>query len=77
MASVAVQVRWGDDGTCGSAAVAVGAAGAVPVRAAEAEAFLSGRTLDDETNGEAARLGQAAVSPFSDVRGSAEYRRDM
>ena len=77
VASVAVQVRWGSDGTCASAAVAVGAAGAVPFRAAEAEAFLWGRTLDDETNGEAARLVQAAVTPFSDVRGSAEYRRDM
>ena len=77
VASVAVQVRWAADGTCASAAVAVGAAGGVPLRALEAEAFLSGRTLDEATTAEAARLAQAAVTPFSDVRGSAEYRRDM
>ena len=77
VASVAVQVRWAADGTCASAAVAVGAAASVPLRASEAEAFLSGRTLDEATTAEAARLVQAAVTPFSDVRGSAEYRREM
>ncbi|MCH8198566.1 MAG: xanthine dehydrogenase family protein subunit M, partial [Chloroflexi bacterium] len=77
VASVAVQVRWAADGTCASAAVAVGAAASVPLRASEAEAFLAGRTLDEATAAEAARLVQAAVTPFSDVRGSAEYRRDM
>ena len=53
------------------------AAASVPLRASEAEAFLSGRTLDEATTAEAARLVQAAVTPFSDVRGSAEYRREM
>ena len=77
VATVAVQVRWAGDGTCASAAVAVGAAARVPFRASEAEAFLAGRTLGEETMAEAARLVQAALTPFSDVRGSAEYRRDM
>lgn len=77
VATVAVQVRWAADGTCASAAVAVGAAASVPLRASEAEAFLAGRTLDGTTAAEAARLVQAAVTPFSDVRGSAEYRLDM
>ena len=77
VATVAVQVRWAGDGTCASAAVAVGAAASVPFRASEAEAFLAGRTLDEAAAAEAARLVQAALTPFSDVRGSAEYRRDM
>ena len=77
VATVAVQVRWAADGTCASAAVAVGAAASVPFRASEAEAFLAGRTLDEAAAAEAARLVQAALTPFSDVRGSAEYRREM
>ena len=47
------------------------------MRAAEAEAYLAGRELTDEVIDRAAELTAAAARPISDVRGSADYRRDM
>jgi carbon-monoxide dehydrogenase medium subunit len=44
------------------------------VRASSAEAFLSGRRLDQEACAEAGRLARDDVHPIDDVRGSARYR---
>ncbi len=45
-----------------------------PVRAIEAEQFLKGKDLNDETLEEAAKLAVKAISPISDIRASKEYR---
>ena len=47
------------------------------LRATEAEAFLVGRTLTEETVEEAARLAARQARPIDDVRGSADYRLAM
>ena len=47
------------------------------VRAAEAEAFLVGRSLTEETVEEAARLAAQQARPIDDLRGSADYRVAM
>jgi len=47
------------------------------IPASEAEAFLIGRPLSDEVIREAAHLTATASKPIDDVRGSAEYRREM
>ena len=61
-------------GECSFARVALGAAGATPVRVAEAEACLIGSALDaDAVEAAAAKLVEAS-DPIDDVRGSAEYR---
>lgn len=43
----------------------------------EAEAYLQGKALSDDVIDEAARLAASAARPISDVRGSADYRREM
>ncbi len=60
---------------CSFVRIALGAAGATPVRATEAEAYLLGSTLEaDAVKAAAAKLVEAS-DPVDDVRGSAEYRQ--
>jgi carbon-monoxide dehydrogenase medium subunit len=66
-----------DDGVCQRAGIGLTNAGPTPVKASAAEDFLAGRRLDDETVREAARLAAQEAQPTADLRGSAEYKRDM
>jgi len=61
-------------GECSYVRVALGSAGATPVRVPEAEARLLGSALDGGTVQDAAQLLSEASDPIDDVRGSAEYR---
>jgi carbon-monoxide dehydrogenase medium subunit len=66
-----------DDGVCQRAGIGLTNAGPTPVKASAAADFLAGRPLDDETIREAARLAAQEAQPTADLRGSAEYKRDM
>jgi carbon-monoxide dehydrogenase medium subunit len=66
-----------DGDTVGDAAIALGAVAPTIIAAPEAEGFLRGRRLDDDTIEGAARLAVEACSPIDDLRGSAAYRREM
>ena len=59
------------------ARIALGSVAPTIVRAGEAEAYLAGKELTDESIDRAAELTAAAARPISDVRGGADYRRDM
>ena len=59
------------------ARIALGSVAPTIVRAGEAEAYLAGKELTDEAIDRAAELTAAAARPISDVRGGADYRRDM
>ena len=59
------------------ARIALGSVAPTIVRAEEAEAYLAGKDLTDEVIERAAELTAAASRPISDVRGGADYRRDM
>lgn len=68
---------WIADSPIRNARIALGSVAPTIIRAAEAEAYLAGKALTDEVIARAAELTAAAARPISDVRGSAEYRRDM
>ena len=60
-----------------SARIALGSVAPTIVSAEDAQQFLIGKTLDDRVIAEAARLAIHAACPIDDIRGSAEYRREM
>jgi carbon-monoxide dehydrogenase medium subunit len=73
---VAVQVSFAD-GRVARAGIALTAVGPVPFRASAAEDALAGAVLDEEAINGAARLAAEAAQPRSDLRGSAEYKRNV
>jgi carbon-monoxide dehydrogenase medium subunit len=76
-AAAAVQLVLGAGGRIEKAGIGLTAMGEVPVKAAEAEAFLRGKTPDAAVVAEAARLAAGAANPTVDRRGSVEYKREM
>jgi carbon-monoxide dehydrogenase medium subunit len=59
------------------AVITLGSVAPTIVRAPEAEAYLVGKMLDEDTIREAARLAISAAKPISDIRSTAEYRSAM
>ncbi len=66
-----------DLGKAMNVVIALGAVAPTIVRASEAESFLNGKTLEENTILEAARLAVNSVHPIDDIRGSADYRLEM
>lgn len=58
-------------------ALAFGAVAPTPMRATEVEQLLEGQALSPDLLDQAAALAARAVNPISDVRASADYRREM
>jgi carbon-monoxide dehydrogenase medium subunit len=75
-ASVAVQLTMEGD-TCKDAAIALGCVGLGAIRATEAEASLCGHSLNDKCIAAAAEASRAAADPQSDMRGTADYKRQL
>ena len=65
------------DSTIAEARIALAAVAPTPVRANAAEAVLVGKRPTDALLAEVAEAAVQAASPISDVRGSAEYRREL
>jgi len=76
-AAAAVQLTLGGDGAVQRVGIALTNAGPTPVKALEAERYLAGKKLDEQTCAEAARLAAKAASPTADRRGTVEYKREM
>src|SRR6185436_13719917 len=66
-AGVAVQITLDDAGTCTRAGIGLTNVGMTPIKA----------TLDDATIQQAAELAASESQPMDDIRGSAEYKRDL
>ncbi|MBE3595664.1 MAG: xanthine dehydrogenase family protein subunit M [Hydrogenibacillus sp.] len=77
IAALAVHVALGNDGRVSEAGIGICACGPIPLRAAKAEAALIGRPLTEEAIVEASKLVPEDAEPADDLRGSAEYKRDV
>jgi len=73
---VAVSVTI-QNGICQDARIALGAVAPTPVRAIVAETLLRGKSKDDRLFKAAAAQAPRECQPITDIRSSAEYRREM
>ncbi len=76
LVSVALVAR-SQGAVCGAARLVVGASTPIPTRVPRAEAFLVGKTVTPEIAAQVAAIVTADITPVSDARGDADYRRDM
>jgi carbon-monoxide dehydrogenase medium subunit len=77
VASAGVQVSLDAQGALRSVAISLGAVGASPLRAREAEGVLLGTTAPPAAVEQAERLVREAAQPFADTRGSVDYKRHL
>jgi aerobic carbon-monoxide dehydrogenase medium subunit len=75
-AAVAVQVTL-DNGSVGEVGIALTGVGPTNLRAAAAEDALRGAEPSEAAIAEAARLAAEAAQPQSDIRGTADYKRNV
>ena len=66
-----------DGETVADARIALGAVATTPILAPDAGAYLIGKKLTDEVLENCGVIAMNSCRPISDVRASAEYRRDM
>jgi carbon-monoxide dehydrogenase medium subunit len=66
-----------EDGAITQARIALNGVGPTPLRAAEAEALLTGRALEPDLCGRAIDAVRAAIAPETDLHASSDYRRHL
>ena len=66
-----------DGGTCVRAAITLTNAAPTALRVAEAEALLTGKTIDDGLIDQAGALASAASDPSEDLRGTVAYKKHL
>jgi len=76
VASVAAAVTLDENDLVSACRLMLGAVAPIPLRAVRAEAALAGRTLEDGIDEAVVQATQAA-QPLTDLRGSAQYRRQL
>ena len=74
---VAALLTLGQDGICKDARIVLGAVAPTPMRATRAEAKIKGKPGKNGVIEEAAEIAAEESRPISDVRCSADYRREM
>ncbi len=75
--SAAVQIAFGDGGRCQQARIVIGAAASGATLAARASELIAGKPLDEAACKAAGEAAAREVEVTSDVRASAEYRREL
>lgn len=74
--NVAASITF-EDNICKDVKIALGSVAPTPIRAKTAEAEVCGKEVDEEVIEKAAEAAARDSRPISDIRASAEYRRDM
>jgi CO/xanthine dehydrogenase FAD-binding subunit len=74
--NVAVMVTLTDK-ICKDARIALGSVAPTPIRVTEAEQALIGQKLDETVLARTAETAAYAAKPISDIRSTAEYRKEM
>ncbi len=74
--SVAVWIK-GDGRKISAARIAMGAVAPTPIRLPDVEKFLTGKVADMRIADEAGKMAAARITPITDLRASAEYRKAM
>jgi carbon-monoxide dehydrogenase medium subunit len=77
IAGVATQIKLDTNGSVARAGIGLTAVGPSAIKAEDAEESLVGQTLTDETIKRAASLASQSARPSSDLRGPAEYKKEM
>lgn len=75
--AVAATITVTAAGVCRAARIGLGAVGATPLRAHDAETILVGERLSDHVLAAAAEAAMRVADPITDPRGSADYKRQM
>jgi carbon-monoxide dehydrogenase medium subunit len=75
--AVAAQLGLDDGGSISQAGIALTSVNPTNTKVADAEALLVGQAPSDELFAQAAELAAAAAEPHSDVRGTAEWKRQV
>jgi CO/xanthine dehydrogenase FAD-binding subunit len=76
--AVAALIALNSEGTiCEDARVVLGAVAPTVIRAFEAEKALMGKTVTEAVIQESAQMALEESQPITDIRGSAEYRKEM
>jgi len=77
VANAAAGVALTDNRQMERVRIALGAVAPTPIRARKAEQMLEGRAVTPELLAEAAAMASTEISPISDLRASADYRRKI
>lgn len=76
--SAAVLITLGlKNETCQDVRIVLGAVAPIPLRARRAEEVLRGKKIEDELIQRTAQRASEEAQPISDIRSSADYRREM
>jgi len=67
----------GNSRACERARIVLGAVAPTPVRVRQAEMILEGKQIGEKEIEESARTASTEAQPISDIRASAEYRKEM
>ena len=74
---VAAQITLEESGVCKQAGIGLTNVGPTPLEAGSARDFLTGKSLDEATIKQAARIAAEHAQPSSDLRGPASYKTSM
>jgi xanthine dehydrogenase small subunit len=75
--TAAIRLRLDDADNITLAAIALGAVGPTVIRPRRAEQFLLGQPFTEQTMQAAATIAVEEITPITDVRGAADYRRQL